>query len=215
MIGVNVVLFALVLGLVLGPKGVAGRPLWAALGRWRANRQAATNWDQLATGIGRLDRGSGQVALLVFSDFECPACRSAWPSFRAFLRKHPEIGVGYAHLPIPGHVHARPAARAAICAEFQGKLPEMTVLLFETPELVEKEDWRGAAERIALPDTAAFATCLLGPLPDSVLTRDAEVASRLAVEGTPTFWMKTGTLAGAQAIPEIERRFEAGAQEGN
>lgn len=214
LIGVNLVLLVLVLGLFLGPKGYVGRPVWGAVGRWHAHRQAATNWDTLTAGVGRLDRSSGRTSLLVFSDFECPACRSAWPLFHVFLDKHPEIGVGYVHLPIPGHVHARPAARAAICAELQGRFREMTVLLFETPELVEKEDWRGAAVQAALPDTAAFSACLSGTGPDSALARDARIADRLKVEGTPTFWTRAGMGAGAQAVPELERMLRDAAEVG-
>jgi protein-disulfide isomerase len=213
LIAVNVVLLVLVLALVFGPKGFIGRPLWGTLGRWQANRQAATHWEDLTQGIGRLDRDTGKVALLVFSDFECPACRSAWPSFHSFLISHPDIGVGYVHLPIPGHVHARPAARAAICADFQGRLREMTVLLFETPELVEKEAWSAAAVQIGLADTGAFSACLRSSGPDSVLARDAQLAARLAVAGTPTFWTRGGALAGAHSVPDIERQIQTSAEE--
>jgi protein-disulfide isomerase len=213
LIAVNVVLLVLVLALVFGPKGFIGRPLWGTVGRWQANRQAAIHWTELTQGVGRLDRDTGEVALLVFSDFECPACRSAWPSFHAFLMSHPDIGVGYVHLPIPGHVHARPAARAAICADSQGQLREMTVLLFETPALVEKEAWSAAAVQIGLSDTAAFSACLRSPRPDSVLARDAQLAARLAVAGTPTFWTRRGALAGAQSVPDIERQIQASAEE--
>jgi protein-disulfide isomerase len=90
----------------------------------------------------------------------------------------------------------------------------MTVLLFETPELVEKEDWRGAAMQAALPDTAAFSACLRGTGPDSVLTRDAGIADRLGVEGTPTFWTRAGMSAGAQAVPELERMLRDAAEVG-
>ena len=214
LIGVNVILLILVVGLVLGPKGSVGRPLWGTVGRWQANREAATHWGELTDGVGRLDADTGRVTLLVFSDFECPACRSAWPAFHSFLQAHPEIGVGYIHMPIPGHSHARPAARAAICAESQGKMREMTALFFEMPDLVEKEDWHGAAERAAVPDTASYSACLRSARPDSVLARDLALAGRLAIEGTPTFRTQAGIVTGAQTVAGFEQLVLARKQEG-
>ena len=60
------------------------------------------------------------IALVVFSDFECPFCRSfaqsTLPRFREEFVSKGRVLVSFRHLPLKIHKLAKPAAQATVCA---------------------------------------------------------------------------------------------------
>ncbi len=76
---------------------------------------------------------SGDIVLLEYSDFQCPACRSYYPILRQVVEQFGDrVTFVYRHFPLSSiHPNADFAARAAEAAGMQGKFWEMHDLLFE------------------------------------------------------------------------------------
>ena len=65
---------------------------------------------------------SAPVEILEYTDFQCPACRSSKPILAGIMAKYPgQVRLVFKHYPLPGHVWAKPAHRAAECAHDQGR----------------------------------------------------------------------------------------------
>ncbi|MEX2420720.1 MAG: thioredoxin domain-containing protein, partial [Actinomycetota bacterium] len=88
----------------------------------------------------RLSTGSSDVVFVEFLDFECEACRAAFPAVEE-LRQTYGDRVSFVVRNFPLHANSMAAARAAEAAAEQGAFEEMYVKLFETqPEWGERSD---------------------------------------------------------------------------
>jgi protein-disulfide isomerase len=116
-----------------------------------------------------------------------------------FLAAHPDVGIVFRHLPLPWHVAAEPAARAAICAEQQGYFRAFHDFLFTTASWETDQDWVKVARTVSVPDLAGFSRCLLSPAAEERLRTDAELAGLLHITGTPTFVTERRIAQGMQA----------------
>lgn len=136
--------------------------------------------------------GDGAVAIVEFSDFECPFCgqhaRDTYPSIRRDLV---EQGLAsYVALAFPLeriHPHARKASEAAECAARQGRYWEMHERLFASPTALADEGLSGSAKAVGV-DSERFQACLGGEASDKVAA-DIAVGRRLGVNSTPTFFV--------------------------
>jgi cyclophilin family peptidyl-prolyl cis-trans isomerase len=83
------------------------------------------------------------ASLVVYSDYQCPACQSLAANLKALYERHPhQVQIVYRHFPlIPIHDKASLAGQAAEAAGEQGKFWEMHDLLFDLGA-----DWRGLEE---------------------------------------------------------------------
>lgn len=103
-------------------------------------------------------------------------------------REFPDrVSLVYYHFPLPNHAHADGAARAAICAEQQGRFAELTSNLFSQQDSIGKKAWISFAVSAGIGDTVRFSECVQsdsagGPRIDA----DRALARRLSVTATPT-----------------------------
>jgi protein-disulfide isomerase len=151
----------------------------------RVNASIATNAAELTGTLARLDKNGGPTELVVFTDYECPYCRKQHAYLKDVLARDSSIRVGYRHYPLPTHLYATEAARAAICAEQQGLLRELSDSLFATAEWRTQPDWTDIALRVQM-DTIVFHRCLADPSTARRLDDDRALAQRLGVSSTPT-----------------------------
>jgi len=150
------------------------------------------------TGYAKRGNADAAVALLEYSDFQCPYCRAfALNTLPALQQKYIATGkvlFAFAEFPLENvHSSALSAASAAECAGEQGKFWEMHDLLFKTQ--TELADFEAHAAVLHL-HASAFSKCIAS-MPTAI--RIAEVAARrVAVSGTPTFFIgkiqRDGTL---------------------
>lgn len=137
-------------------------------------------------------RGEGRLALVEFSDFECPFC-ARHATTTAHRIKTEFLNPGHVrhvffHFPLATHPRAHKASEAAECAGAQGRFWEMHELLFESPTSLEQDDLFQRAERLRL-ERNAFAECLTSGRTAANVRRDVELARRLGVRSTPTFFI--------------------------
>jgi Na+:H+ antiporter, NhaA family len=151
--------------------------------------------------------GVGTVAIVEFSDFECPFCRTyATSVFPEIKTQFVDSGVArYVsfHFPLARHTRAVKAGEAAECARREGKYWQMSERLFARPMKLDRPDLTNHAAAIGL-DRARFDECLAGPSAGRVATDKAE-GTRLGVTGTPTFFL--GSVRADGGI-DLKRRIE-------
>lgn len=137
------------------------------------------------------------VTVVAFIDYECPYCRKAQTTldrlratYGADLRVVPVVHA------LPMHAHARPAALAALAAGMQGRFEAMHArLLGGALDDAAIED---RARDLGL-DMARFDADRAGPAALHALDRASEMAARLGVTGTPSFFINGRFVAGAQS----------------
>jgi protein-disulfide isomerase len=136
---------------------------------------------------------NAKVALLVYSDFQCPYCgkfaRETLPAIRQQYVEPGKVLVAFREFPLPIHTFAERAAEAALCAGRQGKFwpfhddPFANQQALDTPALNER------AQRLGL-DTGAFDVCLTGQTA-GLVQADTASGKPLGIIGTPTFFFGT------------------------
>lgn len=146
------------------------------------------------TRLGALDP---KVQVIVFTDFECPACRQFDARLTRLMRENEgRIGVVLHHYPLPSHLHARGAAAAELCAGAQGRPGAFHGLIFTIVLPQDSMGWRAFAEQIKVPDVPAFTRCLGSRWADSLIEADVRLGDRLGVNATPTFLVDDSLYSG-------------------
>lgn len=137
-------------------------------------------------------RQPARVALIEFSDFECPFCgkfaREVLPNLQRDFVITGKVEHVFLHFPLKDiHKRAMAAAAAAECARHQGKYWEMHDRLFANQVALGADDLVRHAGAIGL-DPRRMATCLEAP-PDPAIETDITLAQQLGVSSTPTFFI--------------------------
>jgi protein-disulfide isomerase len=141
----------------------------------------------------RIPRGNpaSMVAVEVFSDLQCPACRRTHEIVeRPLLEEYgPSIAFHFRHFPLQSiHINARISAEAAECAADQGKFWEFIDDTYLHQERISKEDHLQRANNLAL-DEELFKQCLDSHLKWNVVQADQKEGRKRGVNGTPTFFV--------------------------
>jgi len=175
------------------------------------------------TGAAGMGDARARVALIIFSDFECPFCaqfaRGTWEELRKKYISTGRVRVAFRHLPIEQiHPSAVKAAEIAECSSRQGRFWETHDLLFGVGEALQpgktppKLVLGSVLPRIHSSglDQPKFAACLEGEATEAV-RRDIATAEALGIRSTPTFLVGTvlddGTVRvkTSSAVPGLSR----------
>lgn len=160
---------------------------------------AQEHWHVLAATSARLGGGenSSLPTIVEFGDYECPFCRRSYQEVKGVLAKYPDLTVGFRHYPLDTiHGRAEAAARAAVCAEAQGRFQEIHSVLLESSEWRDSHDWTALAEQVGVPDVGQYERCLTGKMAQERLAEDRRLAELVQVTGTPTYFYKYGAHVG-------------------
>lgn len=157
--------------------------------------------------------GESKAVVRIFSDFQCPACKTAEPAFKAAVEKFADkVKFVWDDFPLSSiHPNARAAAVAARCAEDQGKFWEFHDRLYG-----EQENWAGLsaptasfisyAEDLGL-DKDTFTSCLVNqPGMHKIQTDEAE-GNANDVRGTPTFFIGNRRFVGVVDVDVWEQEL--------
>lgn len=126
------------------------------------------------------------LKIAVFSDFECPSCAQLNEDFKTLNQRFAgKIHRVYFQFPLKTHEHAKDAARAALCAEEQGKFHEMHDALFAEPREEFTEDaLLGRAIQAGL-DTSLFQSCMETNATLDTVEADRALGEQFGISGTP------------------------------
>jgi protein-disulfide isomerase len=126
------------------------------------------------------------ITIMIWSDFECPACGRIVPTVERIAEKHGQkVRLVHKLYPLKDkHPHAEMAARAAIAAQRQGKFWEMEKLLFDNQKELGEGKIEGFAKDLGL-DMGRFRADMKDAAAARIIARDQVDADRSGLTGTP------------------------------
>ncbi len=159
----------------------------------------------LRAGLGRarpiVDLAGGQqkgnpdalVALVEFSDYECPFCirhsRETMPLIEKNYISTGKVLYAFRDFPIDQlHPQAIRAHEAARCAGDQQKFWEMHARMFGPPAQHTPEALDATAAQVGL-DPGAFTSCTASGRHTAAIRQTGEIANGLGANGTPAFYI--------------------------
>jgi protein-disulfide isomerase len=148
----------------------------------------------------------GKINVVEFADFECPYCRRLHALIKPLLAEYGDaVHLVRAHRPLMQHANAAHAARAAICAEAQGKGEEMANALFEvtlSPEAIPR-----VAEGLRL-DPVTFDRCLQSDETTAALDHDVAMLPDSELRGLPTTYVGNKQFVGVPSEAALRDALE-------
>lgn len=167
-----------------------------ALATWASGARVDLPPDPSAPRFGPQD---APLRLVVFSDFECSACRAFAPNLAKLVRAWNGVASAEFHH-FPGstacnrmmqrdlHPHACAAACAAEAARSQGKFTEFHDAVFALDRPLDDDLLRSAAQKAGL-DLARFDADRAGPDAAKRVAADVDLGIRLGVDETPVVFV--------------------------
>ncbi|PHX97191.1 MAG: hypothetical protein CK531_05020 [Gemmatimonadetes bacterium] len=183
-----------------------------------APAQSASDALSAAADKGRiLGSEKATVWMLVVSDFQCPYCKvwheQTWAAIRNEYVTTGKIRVAFMHFPLGQHPNARPMAIAAMCASAQGKFWPMTESLFKAQDrwkdLKDSRPFTDSVGKTLSLDATKLKACMDAPSVAKLVEADRMRMARVGAESTPTFFIGSRKLAGAQTIVEFRKAIDA------
>lgn len=154
----------------------------------------------------QVSAGTADVTLVLFSDYQCPACRKADPAMQAAVAEDGNVRIVYKDWPVFGERSER-AAEVGLAARHQGIYPQVHHALMRSRSLhdaalreaVENSggDWRQLQADLA-HHRASIA---------DHLARNSHEALSLGLEGTPGYLIGPFVIQGALTEREFLRAF--------
>jgi protein-disulfide isomerase len=132
------------------------------------------------------------VVMEVFSDFQCPACKTLFTTTNRLLMDN-YVSTGKVYLihrdfPLPMHAHSKVAAQYSRAAAQIGKLEPVEEVLFDNQEKWEQTgDVDGTvATVLSSPEMAKVRALLKGGTLDAAIAKDQTLGQGYRVNQTPT-----------------------------
>lgn len=151
-----------------------------------------------------LGKSNAPVAIVAFSDYQCPYCRDLAQTLDALLERFPEdIRVIYRHYPL-----GEPSERwshAALCADDQQQFARYHQALFASN--LKSADPTQIATTLGL-DVATFDICMTQRRHKARITADQSEGQRLNIQGTPTLFVAGQRFRGAQTLEQLTLAVE-------
>jgi protein-disulfide isomerase len=146
----------------------------------------------------------GDVTVVEFFDYRCTFCKRVLPAVRRLLRDDPRIRYVFKEFPILTP-QSRIAARAALAA---WRVAPETYFGFHV-DLMSARGALGEAVILRLAANAGLDTQRLkremqSPEIEAVLRRNAEIAQRLGIQGTPAFIIGERLVPGAIDLAQLQ-----------
>jgi protein-disulfide isomerase len=137
-----------------------------------------------------LGNQTAEKVLTEYSDFACPACKSASSKVKDLVEKYGnKLKIEYRHYPLVSiHSNAFAAAVAAECANDQGKFWEYHDELFavnDNNSFID-DNLKSYAEKVGL-DTNLWQACVDSKERTKVVRDDSRKARTFGFNGTPSF----------------------------
>ena len=189
----------------------------------RAETTAVASRAPTDSNITRADlariQGSSTAPLWVIevSDFQCPYCKQwhdqTYPQFLSQYVKTGKVRLAYVNFPLGIHVHAFPAAEAAMCAAAQDRFWPMHDALFAT-----QARWESLPSPSPVFDSLAQATgvdmkrwrdCVSSGKMRPLIQADHDRAQRAGASATPSFMIGDKLLAGAIPLDELQKAIDS------
>ncbi len=153
------------------------------------------------------------VKVVIFSDFQCPYCKTFFPILRSVMAKYQDkVEFVFKELPLDIHPQATDASLAAACAQDQGKFWEYADKLYAT-----QTQWGNAKDityfknyALALKLNASqFNKCLDDKAHQADIEAVRKEAESFAISGTPTVFVNDQVESSVVTADQLTKDIEA------
>jgi protein-disulfide isomerase len=144
----------------------------------------------------------GDVALVEFSDYNCPYCRRVAPLLAEAEASDPMLRLVYKEVPILGP-DSLYAAKAALAAHRQGKYVAFHRALMDAKGVASEGLVLAIAARIGL-DVVRLKGDIEDPSIQAVIDRNLVLARTLGITGTPSFVIGDEIVRGAVDLKTMQ-----------
>lgn len=171
-----------------------------------------------------LGNANAKVAVVEFTDYQCPFCGQLFSNTFPELKKNyidtGKIRYYLKDFPLTSiHPKAQKAAEAANCAIDQKKFWEFHDLLFKNQTALEDADLKKYAVDLGL-NAAAFNSCLDSGKYTQKVTDSVKAGEKYGVRGTPSSWVgpisgstvKAIEISGAQPFSAFQTEIDKALQ---
>jgi protein-disulfide isomerase len=164
-----------------------------------------SQWVEVVRNGAVLHQGDQRRTLVVFSDYQCPACKSFNRTIDSLIvALSSGINIIHRHFPLEQiHPLARDASRAVICAARQGRFRELHDAIFATQDSLAKADFAALGDLAKVPDRTTFERCLGDSLPDTLIDRDVMIGEEIGLRATPTVIYNGRMFTGAISLDQL------------
>jgi protein-disulfide isomerase len=132
---------------------------------------------------------TARVAIVEFSDFQCPYCAQASETVKRIRETYGEkVRFVFRQFPLSFHQNARGAAEAALAAHAQGKFWAYHDRLFAHQGALDRKSLESYAQELGL-DLPAFRKGLDEKSFDTQIDADIALGRSAKVDGTPTMFI--------------------------
>lgn len=147
------------------------------------------------------------VSIVEFADFECPYCQAAQPVLKRIMDRWPgRVRLVFRHFPLERHENALPAARAAVCADRQGRFWVLHDRIFAARPPLNEAVIRTAIAGSGL-NAAEFDACVKDEQSLERVRRDVILGRTVGVSGTPAFYINRQPVANAAGLETAVERI--------
>ncbi len=159
---------------------------------------------------------SAKVTLVEFGDYQCPACKAAYPAVKRITDSYtpnPDFNFVFRNFPLPQHQNAQISAEAAEAAGAQGKFWEMHDALYEnqaqwSDSTKPLDLFLGYAQKIGL-DINKFKQEVESNKYADLISGDLQDGQDLGINSTPTFYLNGQQLTGLSSFEDIKTRVQS------
>ncbi len=144
------------------------------------------------------------VTIVEFSDFQCPFCNRVNPTMKQIKEQYPnDVRIVFRQMPLHIHPQAKPAAKASLAADRQGKFWEMHDKLFANQKGLNDQAFFTWAGEIGL-DVEKFKKDYADPALDKIIAEDMKIAGQFGTRGTPSFYVNGRHISGARPFEQFD-----------
>jgi protein-disulfide isomerase len=143
----------------------------------------------------------GDVAIVEFFDYRCPYCKAVAPDLDKALAQDGKVKLVYKEFPILGPVSVT-ASKAALAAEMQGKYVPFHQKLIGYKGTLDDATIYKLAGDVGL-DVTKLKADMAKPEIQAIIDKNAKLADKLNVQGTPGFVVGQEMIPGAASVDEL------------
>ncbi|KAK3584161.1 hypothetical protein CHS0354_035241 [Potamilus streckersoni] len=129
----------------------------------------------------------GQVAIVEYSDYQCPFCKSVQKTLKELKAEFPQVSFYYKHFPLNFHTEADEAAIASECANREGKFEAYHDILFNNQSAQFPDNLMQYAQDAGITDMNRFKSCYAEDGLREKVNRHIAEGAEIGINGTPGF----------------------------
>lgn len=168
-------------------------------------------WSDLQAASTKLSgHDSARVRMVIFTDFQCPACRFLHSQLEPILEEFGEqVAVSIVHYPLPRYPHSLRAAKAFECAVAQQIGLQWADEVFRAQDSIGVIGWGEFALRAGARDTSELVRCSNEEGASSRIVAGRSLGRKLRIGGTPTVYINSWAYVGVPSARDLSTRIEA------